>query len=709
METALETYRAFDVIDDLEERSRVVHLDERMREIETCDGPRMDMFALVAAQEGIPAKTVERMFYAWRTGGALTLVDRRKVREARGTPSALEVFKTYCEKDKTNSMNAWRRMMADFRAGETFAIGTWRDVWSQEFPYEAAPARCPARWIPRGWGYKNLQRLVARDPGHRLALVWSRIGQHAALSYRLPVVKTRAGLLPGQVYEYDDVWHNVDVWGYGSGSQHFNPLEFAGYDVASAYKFSSFVKPRLQVVDPATGKARRDNLKEQQFRFLFACDMVYKGFHPKGVHVILEKGTTALRGPVLERIAKIPVYGKLIQIHTSGTLNSPAHKGLFIGDCGGNPHMKALCERSHGVIADAMSSVAGYHGRDAAHMHESTTAAVKYSAHMIDQVRRIDPKLLPFLALPTMEFDQYAAVFRAIEDEVMDRTDHSLEGWGDNYVAEYRLSEGSEDWRPMSDLAAMAEVDPAAAAATAGILNVDAAKAKAEGRAPALTRRRAMSRREVWLAGVRNLVRVPEAEMPMFLDPEKDVRAVKVSNEGLIEIRDRMYYGTDAMLYEARYVDRRGRPASLAPGETARFFANPLAPQKIWLVDEAGSLLGMAPLLKKAAWADERSWQEAMGRQQHDLAEKMREMRARHEVDAAKLAVEKAFNAAFVEAAKAAKAAPVGVGDAEPLTLAEMTAATRGASDAPDMTDDTDGGAEAEGSFLARMNRLSRS
>ena len=32
METALETYRAFDVIDDLEERARVVHLDERMRE-----------------------------------------------------------------------------------------------------------------------------------------------------------------------------------------------------------------------------------------------------------------------------------------------------------------------------------------------------------------------------------------------------------------------------------------------------------------------------------------------------------------------------------------------------------------------------------------------------------------------------------------------------------------------------------------------------
>ena len=194
----------------------------------------------------------------------------------------------------------------------------------------------------------------------------------------------------------------------------------------------------------------------------------------------------------------------------------------------------------------------------------------------------------------------------------------------------------------------------------------------------------------------------------MFLDPEKDVRSVKVSNEGLIEIRDRMYYGTDAMLYEARYVDRRGRPAALAPGETARFFANPLAPQKIWLVDGAGSLLGMAPLLKKAAWADERSWQEAMGRQQHDLAEKMREMRARHEGDAAKLAVEKAFNAAFVEAAKAANVAPVGVGDAEPLTLSEMTAATRGASESA-APEESDEGAEAEGSFLARMNRLSRS
>ena len=699
METAIDTYRTFDCIDDLEERARVVHLDERMREIETCDGSRVAMFATVAGQEGIPAKTIERMYYAWRKGGALTLVDRRKVRTGERVSAVLAVYKTYCENDKTNSANAWRRMMADFRAGETFAFGTWRDVWRDENPYEALPARCPARWIPRGWGYKNLQRLVARDPGHKLALVWNRIGQHAALSYRLPVVKTRAGLLPGQVYEYDDVWHNADVWGYGSGSQHFNPLEFAGDDVASA-----------QVVDPATGKAKRDNLKEQQFRFLFACDMVYTGFHPGGVDVILEKGTTALRGPVLERIAKIPVYGRLIRIHTSGTLNSPAHKGLFVGDCGGNPHMKALCERSHGIIADAMSSVAGYHGRDALHMHESTGAMVKYSEHMIEQVRRIDPKLLPYLELPTLEFEKYNAIFRAIEAEVMDRTDHTLEGWGDNYVAEYRLTAGSEEWVPMDALVEMQRVDPAAAAATAGILQVDAARAKAEGREPQLTRRRQMSRREVWLAGVRSLVRVPEAEMPLFLDPEKDVRTAKVTTEGLIEIRDRMYYGSDAMMYEARYIDRHGRPGALAPGETARFFANPLAPQKIWLVDEAGNLLGMAPLMKKAAWNNAHSWEDALGRQQHDLAERLRDMRARHEGDVARKAVAAAWNTAFVAAAKEAREAPVRVGGAQTLTLAEMTAATRDAGrvrvavEPAREADDEDAGA----SFLGRMNKISR-
>ncbi len=68
----------------------------------------------------------------------------------------------------------------------------------------------------------------------------------------------------------EDVWHNTDV--FGPGGKVCQMLEFAGYDVSSAYKCSSVIKPRFTRADGV-----RDNLKEQQFRFLFAYDHIYSG------------------------------------------------------------------------------------------------------------------------------------------------------------------------------------------------------------------------------------------------------------------------------------------------------------------------------------------------------------------------------------------------------------------------------------------------
>ena len=50
-----------------------------------------------------------------------------------------------------------------------------------------------------------------------------------------------------------------------------------------------------------------------------------------------------------------------------------------LGNAGGNPRMKALCECAHNIMHNAAASLLGNHGRDAAHLHESNAALVKYS------------------------------------------------------------------------------------------------------------------------------------------------------------------------------------------------------------------------------------------------------------------------------------------------------------------------------------------
>ena len=127
-------------------------------------------------------------------------------------------FKNYCERNKNDGgcHAAYRAMMRDFRRGDIrFSFGTWRDIWAGQNQYEAMPAYCPANWTPRGMTYQNLMVIYARENGRDLALAWNRQGMFAASKYLAPVIRSRVGLHPGEVYQSDDVWHNIDVYAPG--------------------------------------------------------------------------------------------------------------------------------------------------------------------------------------------------------------------------------------------------------------------------------------------------------------------------------------------------------------------------------------------------------------------------------------------------------------------------------------------------------------
>ena len=669
----LATYEQLAAVSSMTARVAAADWKAYMMEIEAAPkNQRVRVMEQMAARGVAPFGTIRRRFYAYQRAGASALVDRRRVRQLTAANPWLECYMHYVENDLNTSMGGYRTMMGDFRRGRAMpgAIGTWRDVWARERPGEPVPAECPLDWTPRGATYANLQAVAKANPNYYFNIFASRRGRKAAGRYLLPVLTTRAGLPVLAKVEYDDVWHNTDIM---LGARVCQPLEFAGYDVASGFKCSSILKPRFERAD-----GRRDNLKEQQFRFLFAYDHIVRGFHRDGIEDVVEHGTTAIRQNVERQIRAIPGVGELITIRRSGILSEQVHAGLFIGNGGGNFKMKALCEGAHNLLHNRTAGLVGSRGRDAEHLHESQAALVKYEERLMAAAAKLPEEFALKLEAGLLTFDEYHAAFQRIEDALMRDPEHRLEGWDGKVVQEWRLSPTSNDWRPMGKLVEMAKEDPDGARAVAVVV----------GRDPALRRVRPMSRLEAYQAGLGSgeIIRVDDWYLPHFMDIEKDAIEVRVRENGLIGFRNELLYGRDEMLYRAAVKNRAGWQQSMAPGAKALALYNPMMPEKIWLVDAAdGHTLGTCPLYNRAPAYDRHAIEVKMGEQAADLAAKVLPIRGRHQAEAEDRAARMAHNLGVIKAAAAAKAAgPQPDGEGYSLDELNGAAASEPGADEPE-------------------------
>ena len=669
----LATYEQLAAVSSMTARVAAADWKAYMMEIEAAPkNQRVRVMEQMAARGVAPFGTIRRRFYAYQRAGASALVDRRRVRQLTAANPWLECYMHYVENDLNTSMGGYRTMMGDFRRGRAMpgAVGTWRDVWARERPGEPVPAECPLDWTPRGATYANLQAVAKANPNYYFNIFASRRGRKAAGRYLLPVLTTRAGLPVLAKVEYDDVWHNTDIM---LGARVCQPLEFAGYDVASGFKCSSILKPRFERAD-----GRRDNLKEQQFRFLFAYDHIVRGFHRDGIEDVVEHGTTAIRQNVERQIRAIPGVGELITIRRSGILSEQVHAGLFIGNGGGNFKMKALCEGAHNLLHNRTAGLVGSRGRDAEHLHESQAALVKYEERLMAAAAKLPEEFALKLEAGLLTFDEYHAAFQRIEDALMRDPEHKLEGWDGKVVQEWRLSPTSNDWRPMGKLVEMAKEDPDGARAVAVVV----------GRDPALRRVRPMSRLEAYQAGLGSgeIIRVDDWYLPHFMDIEKDAIEVRVRENGLIGFRNELLYGRDEMLYRAAVKNRAGWQQSMAPGAKALALYNPMMPEKIWLVDAAdGHTLGTCPLYNRAPAYDRHAIEVKMGEQAADLAAKVLPIRGRHQAEAEDRAARMAHNLGVIKAAAAAKAAgPQPDGEGYSLDELNGAAASEPGADEPE-------------------------
>lgn len=686
MENTLATYDGLCAVASMKARVDAVDWKDIVLEIASAPkNQRVRLMVQIATRTGRGFGTIRNKFYDYEKWGESALIDRRRMKQMTAVNPWLECYMTYVENDLNTSANGYRQMMDDFRSGKPMigTIGTWQEVWAREKGYPI-PAECPLDWTPHGATYANLQMIAKSNPNYFFNIATNRRGRKAASKFLLPVLTSRVGLPVGAKVEYDDVWHNTDIM---LGAKVCQPLEFAGYDVASGYKCSSIIKPRFERADGV-----RDNLKEQQFRFLFAYDHIVRGFHKGGIEDIVEHGTTAIREKVEKQVKAIPGMGQLITIRRSGILSEQVHAGLFICNGGGDFKIKALCEGAHNILHNRTAALVGSRGRDAEHLHESQAALVKYEERLMAAAQTLPPEFALKLEAGLLTFDEYHAAFRQIESRLMDDPEHRLEGWDGNVVAEYRLNEQSNDWRPWAEVEKLMQGDQDEKLEAFAI-------AKLVGRNAALKRVRPMSRREVWLAGQEDLVRVDDWYFPCFMDAEKDGIELTVRANGLMGFRNELFYGRDEMLYRAVIKNRAGWQQSMSPTMKMLALFNPLMPEKIWLIDKGdGHTLGTCALYNRAPAYDRHAIEIAMGDQSADLAAKVLPIRGRHQAEAERRASRMASNLRVMKEASAARDTAPKFDQVEAADVMALTDRSSAEDAVPVQEDEDDG-------FLARMNR----
>ena len=669
------TFQDFACITDSADRGRVAALEVRFVQIRAAAKNRTALMHDIARQEGVPYGTLRRQYYAWREGGAIAVADKRKLAKATPFSEVLAVYKTYCEQNKESNKGAWNAMMRDLRSGKLFPFGTWREVWTVENPGERVPQSCPLAWVPRGWTYQNLEAKYRRDPRRLAALAWNRQGAFAASAFVRDVIRTRYDVatrkqLPGgSVFQWDDAWENVLCSVRGMNGL-YRPLGFHCYDIATGFHFDPWMKPRTFSRTEGTDRVKGDNLTEQMFRMAFAYHHLVNGINASGVLHILEKGTTAIREPVRQRIARIPGFGGLIRFGNSGAVNAPILKGMYLGKVGGNPRFKSTVEGGHRISQLAMAFLPANMGHSAERLPEYYKNMQDRAEDLIASVNeaKLRTDVLPLLNLKFPTFEQYMQVYGAVSDSVNDDTAHRLEGWVDYHVEEFRDPDDPYLWHPMSMLDTLT---PVTQERIQSMIVTDPA---------GMVRSRRMSRREAWGYWERQkaIVRVPMSELQYFMD-ERDAKVLTVTPKRTIEFSDATFFGPGVrMVFSAKCTDRTGTPTMLAPGQKVRVYFNPWGElaKHVWVADMNDEPIGMADLVEKAYWADDGAVRRLAGQKLQDTAYLLSDTRVRHLDEAAQQIADAAANRILVEVAKEQAAEPprkVGAKSADVLGIASET------------------------------------
>jgi len=605
--------------------------------------------------KSLSAANIRTKYYAFQRDGWKALVNKSKLPRnnpiAPNTPGGqpaqfVEYWKGLQESYQRNSRAAYRELIRRYRAGDQIpGIGNWRNVWIDSTggrPPDVCPMNPP---LPTGWTQRNLMRYKST----RFELTAARIGRSAAAAFRPLVYTTRVGMAAGQVYVFDDVWHDNKVNFLGVNRMAMRPLEFSCLDLFSGCQVAFGAQPMTE--DEATRK--RETLRETEMRFLLAHVLCTLGYHPQGCCLHVEHGTAAVREDLAELLFNWT--GGAVTVARGGIHGAATHDGFFEGRGKGNSRFKAALESHHNLKHNELAALPGQVGKDRDNSPEELHGRDKYNMILIKAMSQLPAHRAEQIITPFMDFPVWKQAVAELYERINWRTDHDLEGWEEAglVASEFRLSDGS-DWVPTRNLLGMPPD------------RRDAVMAVIESQ-PGMIRTRRLSPMEVWLSGRSDLVTLPPHYIPLILG-HKNAKMLRVGDDHLITFQDRRI-GPGTHRYLAQVEDECGQLRMLQPGANFAIYATPFDNSAVFVASENNEFIGVARRLQTACKTDTEAIHRQIGKSmafekellaplQMRHAEKARAKNATHKHNAAVIRGDAVTTEELFRAERLAEAAP---------------------------------------------------
>jgi hypothetical protein len=419
----------------------------------------------------------------------------------------------------------------------------------------------------------------------------------------------------------DDMWHDFFVNSFAE-KQAGRPLELFSHDLYSARKVRWGIRVRTQRKDGSMA-----GLAEEMTRYILAATLYLDGYSPRGTVIVAEHGTAAVEGSTKETAgvmiregidqALYAVTEGLITIERSGMTGAAAHAGQYPGISRGNPNMKASLESSNNLTHNVFAALPGQTGPDRQRRPEQLAALLTANERMLRLYDRLPEASRCLLNFPLLELNQFLTVAQDLYGEMERDPDHELEGWLEcGHVVNEIMLGGV--WENQARLMAgtAAEQELALSLIGSGQLK---------------TRPRRMSRREVWDSGARDLIKLPGAGVVAILG--EDMAEARPMRKGEFQFED-ADLGPGIHRYEGVIYTAFGGRERLNEGETYEVFANPFAPQRLFVCNAAMGYLGECKRIESPTRGNIEAVRRVMGAVAAEEAERLAGLRERHAGDA---------------------------------------------------------------------------
>lgn len=427
-----------------------------------------------------------------------------------------------------------------------------------------------------------------------------RLGIKAAMDELPSIFHTRKDLLPGQIYEFDDVQHDNYV---KVGYQSVRVLEFGCQDVASGYILHHGACAAVRRGEKEDGMATpgkpgtRQGLDGKMALAFIGYVLRYIGFSAQGCLLKLEHGTTTLPQSLIEQLEGAGLGLRIV----CGGINGwqQAKLGGYTGTPGGNPHNKSHKEQQWSTMHNMLAFAPGQTGKDRQHAPEETAGMLKQAelANWLELALRAKRmhNLADCLYHPFFNFAQYMALLNQKYIEFNRRRDHAMEGYELRQIPLYLTPAG---WQTERELTGGRSMTPE---------EQDYYRAH-----PDKWRMARMTPEEVWNTREDNEWRHLPLSLYVAILREKFLRKCEVRG-GYISLQDR-YVSEDKLNYEAQLYTPAGSRVPLENGTKLLCIINPVLDAPLVVISEDGRILGECAQVGRISPLDSELNAERMGR-----------------------------------------------------------------------------------------------